>query len=204
MATILSALLSFLLVYKYIGLFVVAFLAALALPLPASTILAAAGAFAAQGYFSIYTVLGVAFLGNITGDVIGYFVAHRYGVVFLRKIGFEKILASKLYRLLNGYMEHFSYSLIFFSRFLTGVGPLVNILSGITSVRYGVFFGIGVLGEAVYVLLYGLVGYFLGSEWENNASFFFEATGVIVMLGITVSVVQYGLFKRMKRETKKS
>jgi membrane protein DedA with SNARE-associated domain len=199
MATILSALLAFLLVYKYFGLFVVALLAALVVPLPASTVLAAAGAFAAQGYFSIYVVLSIAFLGNIIGDATGYFVARKYGVVFLRRIGFQKILASKLYSLLEGYMENFSYSLIFFSRFLTGVGPLVNIISGITRVRYNIFFGIGIIGEVAYVSLYGLVGYFLGSEWENNVSFFLEATGVIVMLGITVSILQYGLFRRMKR-----
>ena len=113
MATIFNALLSFLLVYKYLGLFVVALLAALALPLPASTILAAAGAFAAQGYFSLTAVLIVAFVGNITGDAIGYFISRRYGVPLLRKIGFEKMLSTRLYLSLVGYMEHFSYSLIF-------------------------------------------------------------------------------------------
>ena len=176
-----------------------ALLAALALPLPASTILAAAGAFAAQGYFSLTLVLVVAFIGNITGDAIGYFVSKRYGVPLLRKIGFEKMVTSHLYTSLVEYMGHFSYSLIFFSRFLTGVGSLVNVISGITHVRYVVFFGIGIFGEMVYVLLYGLVGYFLGSEWENNLSFLLEATGVIITFGVVISVIQYGVFKRMKR-----
>ncbi len=199
MSAILSAFLSFLLLYKYIGLFVVTLLAALALPLPSSSILAAAGAFSAQGYFSITTVLLVAFIGNITGDALGYFISRFYGTSFLKKIGLEKALASRLYKTLTGYMEHFSYSLIFFSRFLTGVGPLVNVLSGMTGVKYRTFFGVSILGEIAYVLTYGLVGYYLGSEWENNLGFLFQATSVIIIFGVTLSLIQYGVFKRMKK-----
>lgn len=90
MATILSAFLSFLLIYKYIGLFAVALLAALALPLPSSSILAAAGAFSAQGYFNITAVLVVALIGNITGDALGYFIARYCGTTFLKKLGSKK------------------------------------------------------------------------------------------------------------------
>lgn len=201
MTTILGAFLSFLLLYKYIGLYIVALLAALALPLPSSSILAAAGAFSAQGYFSITTVLLVALLGNICGDAIGYMVSRYYGTRLLEKIGLHKTLHSKLYLALEGYMHNYSFSLIFFSRFLTGVGPLVNILSGITKVKYLVFFGIGIAGEVTYVLVYGLVGYFLGSEWENNLGFLFKATSVIIVFGITLSLIQYGIFKRMKKTT---
>ena len=201
MATILSAFLSFLLIYKYIGLFIVSFLAALALPLPSSSILAAAGAFSAQDYFNITTVLVVALVGNVIGDALGYFVARHYGTVFLKKIGFEKVLGSRLYVSLAGYMQHSSYSLIFFSRFLTSVKPLINILSGITHVKYSIFFGISILGEIAHVLVYGLIGYYLGSAWENNLSFLFKATAVIITFGITLSLIQYGVFKRMKRNS---
>jgi membrane protein DedA with SNARE-associated domain len=202
MAVIISFLLSFLLLYKYVGLFFVSLLAALLLPLPSSSILAAAGAFSAQGYFDILTVLIVALVGNVLGDAIGYFVSYKYGTVLLKKIGLGEKLSSPLFKRLTGYMVQFSYSLIFFSRFITGIGPLVNIIAGITGVRYRVFFGIGILGEVTYVLLYGLVGYFLGSEWENNLGFLFEATSVIVVLGLTISVVQYGVFKRIKDSQK--
>lgn len=199
MDIILSSLLSFLLLYKYVGLFAVSFLAALLLPLPSSSTLAAAGAFSAQGYFSIETVLLVAFFGNVTGDTAGYLLARHYGIKTLRNIGFAKIIVSKNYELCKDYLHHFSYSLIFFSRFLTAIGPLVNILAGITHTRYRIFCIVGILGEIAYVLLYGLVGYFLGSEWENNLSFLFEATFVVISLGLTLSALQYRVFKRMKR-----
>jgi membrane protein DedA with SNARE-associated domain len=201
MEYILGELLSFLLLYKYVGLFTVSFLAAFILPVPSSSILAAAGAFASQGYFSITTVLVVAFLGNITGDNLGYFLARVYGLSFMRTIGFGKLITSKLYTTLTIYLQHFSYALIFCSRFITTVGPLVNILSGITGIRYLQFFTLGFLGEIAYVLLYGMLGYFLGNEWENNLSFIFEATGIILSLGLLLGGIQYMFFKKMKNNS---
>ena len=198
MEFILSTFLTFLLLYTYVGLFLISFLAALLLPLPSSSILAAAGAFAAQGYFSISYVLIAAFMGNILGDTTGYFLAQKIGTTTLQKIGFRKILTSSLYTKLVLYMKKFSFSLIFFSRFLTGVGPLVNILSGSTGISKQQFFVIAIIGEIAYVLLYGMTGYFLGSEWENNIGFLFEATLVIIALGATISTIQYGFFKRMR------
>ncbi len=198
MEYILSTFLTFLLLYKYVGLFLISFLAALLLPLPSSSILAAAGAFAAQGYFSISYVLIAAFMGNILGDTTGYFLAQKIGTTSLQKIGFRKILTSSLYTKLVLYMKKFSFSLIFFSRFLTGVGPLVNILSGSTGISKQQFFVIAIIGEIAYVLLYGMTGYFLGSEWENNIGFLFKATLVIIALGATISTIQYGFFKRMR------
>ncbi len=199
MTVILNFLLSFLLLYKYVGLFLVSYLAAFLLPLPSSSTLAAAGAFSAQGYFDINIVLVVAFFGNVLGDITGYLIARKYGTQILRKIGFEKMITSNLYQKLELYMRDFSYSLIFFSRFLTGIGPLINVISGISKVNYKTFFIIDILGETAYVLLFAFIGYFLGTEWENNISFLLEATGVIITLGITIGLLQYGLFKRMKK-----
>ncbi len=199
MEAILSAFLAFLLLYKYIGLFVVSLLAAFAFPVPSSSILAAAGAFSAQGYFDIRIVLVVAFLGNVAGDVLGYFLARYFGITVLQKIGLRKTLSHPLYTSLTKYIKDFSYSLIFFSRFITGIGPLVNVLSGLTKIKYSVYFTFELLGEVAYVLVYGLVGYYLGSEWESNIDFLFQATSVIIIFGATLSIIQYGVFKRMRK-----
>lgn len=204
MEIILSSFLSFLLTYKYIGLFITSLLGAFLLPVPSSSILAAAGAFSAQGYFSISAILLTALLGNIIGDACGYILARYYGVHVLRKIGFEKIMTSLLYTKITLYMKHFSYSLIFFSRFLTGIGPMVNILSGLTPIPYKRFFIVELCGEITYVLIYGLVGYYLGSEWENNLGFLFKATTIIILFGMTFSLIQYTVFKRMKTLSKHS
>lgn len=195
-ASILGDLLSFLLLYKYVALFAIGYVAAFALPIPASTTLVAAGGFAAQGYFDISYVLMTAFVANISGDATGYFLARRYGSKVFHSVGLGKVLATSAYKKLENYMRSFPQTVIFVSRFLTEIGPAVSILSGLSRVSIRTFFTVAVLGEIAYVFLYGLTGYYLGSEWENNIGFLWKAAMVIVSLGVTLNVIQWALYKK--------
>jgi membrane protein DedA with SNARE-associated domain len=195
-ASILGDLLSFLLLYKYVALFVIGYVAALALPIPASTTLVAAGGFASQGYFDISYVLMTAFVANISGDATGYFLARRYGTRVFHSLGLGKVLTTNTYKKLENYMRQFPQTVIFVSRFLTEIGPATSILSGLSRVSARTFFTFAVLGEIAYVFLYGLTGYYLGSEWENNIGFLFKAAMVIVSIGVTLNVIQWALYKK--------
>jgi len=199
MELILGEFLSFLLLYKYTALFLLSFLAAFLLPLPSSSGLAAAGAFAAQGYLDIRLVLLVAFVGNVAGDALGYFIARYYGVEILNKIGFKKLLLSKNYHSLEKYMLNYSYSLIFVSRFLTQVGPAVSIFSGLSKMSYKKFFAVDIIAEICYVLLYGLTGYILGNQWEDNIWFVVEAGLVVLSFGAIIALIQYKMFKKHEK-----
>src|SRR3989344_5451402 len=79
-----DAFLSFLLVYKYAALFAITFVAALILPLPASTTIVAANVFAFQGYLNFPAVFCAALLGNIAGDNLGNFIS-RNTLNYLRR-----------------------------------------------------------------------------------------------------------------------
>lgn len=200
-SSFLDSFLTFLLLYKYAALFLIAFTAALALPLPASTTLAAAGAFASQGYLNLYAVLLVALAANVAGDITGYLLARRYGEEILRKIGFRRLLRSSAYHRFRDYLLDFPQSVVYVTRFLTEVGPAVNLLSGLARIPYRTFFTFDVLGEASYVLLYGLVGYFLGSQWESSLGFLARAVLMIVSVGVTINVIQILLYRaRHKRQ----
>ena len=196
MDLILGEFLSFLLLYKYLALFIVAFLAAFLLPLPSSSALAAAGAFAAQGYMNIYLVILVALIGNILGDAAAYYLARYYGEEILHKVGFRHILESKNYHALREYMSHYSYSLIFISRFLSGIGPAVSIFAGVMKMPYKKFFAVAIIGEICYVLLYAMTGYLLGNQWEDNIWFVVEASLLVLSFGAIIALIQYKMFKR--------
>ncbi len=194
-------LLSFLLLYKYFGLFIIALLSSIALPIPASTALAAAGGFASQGYMNIYAVLGITLLGSMTGDLIGYILARQYGERILSKfVFFRRILRSESFHKIEDYIIDFAPSLIFFSRFLTELSPATNLMAGISKVSFKKFFTFALLGEFIYTLMYGMTGFLLGSEWEDNISFFLKAGGIILMLGIAVNLIQVLLYKKRTRK----
>lgn len=179
---LLATTLSYLLLYNYVALFVVAFLAAFLFPLPSSAALLASGAFASQGFLNIYAVLIVALAGNILGDLTGYFLAQQYGKEFLMKIGFRKIIESKSFIGVEKILHDNSGSTIFITRFVGEIGPLVNILSGLTKMPFRKFFLYEATGELVYALVLGLLGYYVGSTWQN-------LTGTIELVGVGLIVI---------------
>ena len=171
MSAFIFGIISYVLLYKYVALFIVAYFAALLLPLPSNTSLLAASAFASQGYLNIFIVLGVAFLANVLGDITGFYIARRYGKGMLTKLGMGNMFTSKKYRMLERFFLEHTRSTIFVTRFVGQVGPLVNILAGISEeVSFRTFFIYEASGELLYVLVLGLLGYFVGSAWETITS----------------------------------
>ena len=191
MSALIFATLSYVLLYKYVALFIVAYLAALLLPLPSNTSLLAASAFASQGYLNISLVIIVALLANVLGDLTGFFLSRRYGKEVLIKIGFRKIIESSRYISLEKFIIKHARITIFVTRFFGGVGPLVNILTGFSKeISFKKFLIYGVSGEFVYVMSLALPGYFLGSSWEDLA----PSVEVITMV-VLVSVIIF-IFSR--------
>jgi membrane protein DedA with SNARE-associated domain len=170
-------------------------------PIPASVALSAAAGFASQGYLNIYAVLIVTFVGSIIGDLFGYVLAREYGEKFLDQfIFFRRLMKSNSYRRVEDYIVDFAPSLIFFSRFLTELSPAANILSGLSKVSYKTFLIFAAFGEIVYTLLFGLTGFFLGREWEDNISFLLKAGLVLLSLGIAVNLIQVLLYRRRRKK----
>jgi membrane-associated protein len=197
-----QSLLSFLLLYKYWGLFAMAFFSSVVLPIPASATLSAAGGFAAQGYLNIFAVLGVTLLGSICGDMLDFIVARKYGEKILdRIIFFRHLIKSKSYNKVENYISEFAPSLIFFSRFLTELSPATNILAGLTrKISYKSFFLFALLGETVYTLLYGLTGFYLGDQWQNNIFFILKFGVIVLSIGVIFNLAQVLLYRRRRKQ----
>ncbi|MEI6378217.1 MAG: DedA family protein [Candidatus Falkowbacteria bacterium] len=193
--------LTYLLLYKYLALFLLVAVAALGVPLPASMLLVAAGAFAVQGYFDIKFVLLAAFLGCVLGDSVGYGLSSRYGQAVLIRIGLGRIFRSRRYLAIEKIFDMHSGKIIFLSRFLvSSVGPAVNVLSGIAWIKARRFYLAMISGEAVYVLMYCTVGYVLGSEWEEIINIL-ENLGVIIGLSVLLGLgLIYYQWRRMKNK----
>jgi membrane-associated protein len=199
MESLLAPFLTFLLLYKYVALFLIAVVASIALPIPESFTLAAAGGFASQGYLNIAAILGVALAGNVAGDAIAFLLARRYGEDVLKKIGFGKMLRSRQYHKLKEYVLDFPQSIIFFSRLLTETGPPANILVGLSGVAPGTFFLFTILGETAYVLLYGYTGYLFGAEWQTSAGSLSKGALVSLPIGIGIGMLQVVFFKHNRK-----
>ena len=166
MLDIISIIISYVLLYKYLAIFVITFLGALALPLPSGTMLVASVAFSTQGYLSAPLIIIVGILGNIMGDNVGYWLARRYGIRALLWLGMKKLVNSEKYQNINEEISSHPILTIYFSRFMPGVAPAVNVICGLTKLNYRRYLTFEVLGEFMEVCFFALLGYIFGANWE--------------------------------------
>ncbi|HZS43175.1 MAG TPA: DedA family protein [Candidatus Paceibacterota bacterium] len=190
--------LPFLLAYKYFALFFIVFVAAFIFPLPSTWSLIISGGLAAHQYMNIYVVIGIGLLGNILGDNLGYFLGRLYGRRFLYQIGLGWIFRKKWFQDLQQDFKNHVRKSIFISRFITEIGPAVNLLSGLRKIEYRKFLFYEVLGETSDVLLYVLGGYLFGRVWIYIYPYFGEFLIAVVLIWV------FFLIYRRRKKTRLS
>lgn len=198
---LLQTILSYLLVYKYLVLFLVTFFAALALPIPSAATLMASAAFAAQGYFDLSLVIITASLGNILGDNLCYWLARTFGPSVLRKLGFKKYLDSPVLLSFERHINRRPGIIILLSRVEVIATISVNLLAGLGKMPYRKYLLYDCIGEVLQVCMYASLGYLFGSQWQ-------EANSIIgkVFLAMTFGGMIFAIFlwkkisKRVSRQ----
>jgi membrane protein DedA with SNARE-associated domain len=191
MSSIFSSLLSYLLLYKYLTLFVAVFFAAFIVPIPANNLLLAVGTFASQGYFSFGLSLVVATVANILGDVTGYLLAYKIGPKIIKRFHLKE---SKYFPKFERGLARYAGVTIFFSRFYTTVGSLVNFLAGV-SVSFGKFLAFDTLGNFTSTLLFLTLGWLIGGQWDVISDFV-STFGVAIIVIVALILVIRFLFKK--------
>lgn len=182
---ILNNIIPYLIVYKYLTIFTIAFGAAFIVPIPSGSILMAASAFAKFGYFNIYLVIILSIIGNIVGDNLGYWLARIYGNEILCKIGFRRILESRSFKNIEEKFNKHPGFIIFASRFEVLSTLSVNLLSGVSKTSYKKYLLHESIGSIVQVCFYSLLGYFFADRWESINT----TIGKVMLIGALVLIL---------------
>ncbi len=163
---LIQIILPYILLYKYSALFVITFLASIAIPIPAGSLLIASAAFASQGYFNIVVVIIVVFLANVLGDNTCYWLTRFYGIKILYYLGFKKMLESKKFKIVENGIRVKPGFLILVSRFDVITSLLVNFISGISKISYKKFMLFEAIGALIETSFYAMLGYLFGDSWQ--------------------------------------
>ena len=155
---------SYILLYRYVMLFAVVFLAGLFLPLPINVLLLAVGAFSGEDYFNFVYLLGLATLANVSGDACAFLFFKKYGHSILREKYVEKY--SFFLRLEEFFKQNTNIS-IFVSRIIGILGTPVNFLAGYMKVSFWRFVFWDILGNFVFVFFFLSLGHLVGDKWVN-------------------------------------
>ncbi len=182
---LLATLLSYLLLYKYVAVSVVSFLAGLILPLPSNALLLAAGAFASQGYISATAVFFFALVSNVLGDSLSYALTRFWGTRIITETRLKRF--SAVVRIEQFVRQH-ARPTILLTRFFGTPGVVANFLCGLLGVPFRRFVVYDIIGNALDIVCFILVGYGLGVYTENYSDIA-QLVGWIILIAVLIFLV---------------
>lgn len=158
----------------------------LALPVPSSLMMLAAGAFAASGDLALASVTGGALAGALAGDQLGYLVGRRGQARLDRLIATYPKRAAVLARA-RALLKARGGAGVFFSRWLVSpLGPYVNFAAGAAGLSWSRFTAWAAAGEAIWVSLYVGLGYAFSDNLAAVAEFASDISGLIAGLVLMI------------------
>ena len=135
------------------------FLSCLALPIPASLVMLAGGAFAATGDIVLWQAALGALAGAVVGDHVGFLAARSAAGPFGRWMRARPARRGALDRA-QVFLDRRGGPAVFLSRWLLSpLGPWVNAAAGLSDMPLRRFTPWEVAGETVWVTLYVGAGY---------------------------------------------
>ncbi|MBI3161848.1 MAG: DedA family protein [Chloroflexi bacterium] len=175
---------------------VILFLGALGLPIGASVVLIAAGAFSQQGILEWPATALVGLIGALSGDMLSFGMGYYAKDQAHRRFGDMPawINAQSLFQ------QHAGKT-IFLTRWLvTAIAIPTNLIAGSSGYRFSRFMAYDLAGEIVWVGLYGGLGYLFGSQWELVSDFVSNFGGLLLGLALLGFGIRQGI-RRGKKQT---
>jgi membrane protein DedA with SNARE-associated domain len=191
----LGSLLSYVLLYKYVALFVIVYLGAVIVPWPVNAMLTAVGAFSSQGYFNFWIALAVAVIANTLGDCTDYGITRIWGDWVIKKLRIDRV---RFFVRLREELRTDAAITVFTTRFAGSLSSITNFLAGWADVPFGLFLFYDFLGNFIEPGAALLIGYAVGNYWSDFSGFFGTVTAIVA-----VSVVIFVLVRMQRRMLKK-
>lgn len=174
------------------------FLSCLALPVPSSLIMLAAGGFAAAGDLVLWQVVAAAWGGALAGDQTGYAAGRLGGRVLVERLRRQPARAAALARA-EGFVARRGGLAVFLSRWLVSpLGPYVNLLAGAAGLGWGRFAAADVTGEAVWVAIYVGLGFAFADRIAALADLLGNLSGLLAA-GVVAAGLGVWLFRPGRR-----
>lgn len=192
--------------YGYLGIFFVIASESLGVLLPGETMLITASIYSGTTHkLNIILVILAASLGAIVGDNLGYLIGRYGGYGLLSRYG--KYLHVNVDILKIGrymFMMH-GGKIVFFGRFISFLRSWAAFFAGLDKMHWRRFLLFNASGGLVWACFYGILGYYLGREFETLSRPFrvlFFVAGFLILICSTL-YIQFNL-KTIAKAAKKA
>ncbi|WP_127805997.1 VTT domain-containing protein [Hydrogenophaga sp. NH-16] len=168
----------------------VLFLAALGVPLPASMLLLAAGAFARQGVLEPATSAATGVAAAVTGDMGCYLAGRLMG----QRLPLSWRSGAGWQRASDAFGRHGGWAVLLTRFLLTPLALPVNLLAGSTRLPLHRFLLPVMVGEVIWVALFGGLGYVFADRWEWVSAWAEDSVGLLLG-GLLAAAGLWGLWR---------
>ncbi len=144
------------------GLYVVFFsvlIAGMAIPLPSSMVVLAAGGFAAVGDLSLWQLILTSFMAFCIADQAAFIVARVAGDSLLEKLRLHSKTGAMINRSESMINKHGTRAVVLSHTVLSPTAPYVNFLCGASTMSWSSFALAATSGSAMWTMLFVSVGF---------------------------------------------
>jgi membrane protein DedA with SNARE-associated domain len=144
-------------------LFAVVLLESFGIPLPGETALIAFGVLAAEGHYSIASVIAIAGAGAIVGDNLGYWLIGRLGGrALFRRWSWLNTYSDRVLPRAESLMKRHGGKTVFFGRFVSVLRYTVAWVAGLSRMTWWRFLFWNAAGGIAWATAVGLTAYYGG------------------------------------------
>jgi membrane protein DedA with SNARE-associated domain len=149
-------------------LFAVVMIESFGIPLPGETALIAFGVLAAEGHYSVASVIAIAAAGAIVGDNLGYWLIGRLGGrALFRRWRWLNQYSDRVLPRAESLMERHGGKTVFFGRFVSILRYTVAWVAGLSRMNWWRFLFWNAAGGIAWATAVGLTSYYAGQAAAN-------------------------------------
>lgn len=186
--------------FGYLGIFIMTALESTFVPVPSEVTMVPAGYLVQQGVMNFWIVLFASITGTLSGSLLNYWIAHRFGRRFLGAYGKYMFFGTEKMRKLDQFFGTHGEVSIFTSRLIPGVRHVISFPAGLAHMNLKKFSIYTTLGGSIWMTTLLIVGYIIGDNKELVKLYMpYITSAFIVAIIIFVALYIYSYRKRTGR-----
>ncbi|MGA1862935.1 DedA family protein [Deferribacter thermophilus] len=181
----------------YLGIIFLMTLESSFFPFPSEVVIPPAGYLAAKGEMNLVLIILSGIFGSILGALINYYIAYKFGRVFLLKYGKYVFLDESKFNKIEQFFNKHGEITTFIGRLLPGIRQYISFPAGLAKMDLFKFILFTAIGAGIWVVILAYVGYFVGNNIELVKKNLHVITIYMIPI-LAIIVIIYVLFTKRR------
>ena len=175
----------------YPGVFLLMLLGNANIPIPSEITMTFSGFLVATGKFEFWLVVLVGTLGDLTGSLISYFIAHRIS---------HQLKTSEDFKRAENWYKRFGMASLFLGKLVPFIRAFIAFPGGVFKVKLWKFLLLVGGGALTWSMVLTYIGFVLGGNWTTIEPYFRKFDFVVA--GIIIIAIVWWLQHHFKKSSK--